>query len=326
MIFANPIVKAYVAWGIKLCVSIAVIWLILDKVDLATTWQRARRVDLWLAAAATLMLIAQIVAAAARWHCITRAIGGTIDFGRSLRIFYSSLVFNQIFPASLGGDAVRVLKLRQAGQPVAKAINGVLLERIVALAGLVLLIAFLFPLVQSRVQNDAFTVALVLSALATGAAIALTMNLDRLPAAVRTLKPVAPLVTLALDARRLFSNPRAIGIALALAILGHVQISLAVYLLALGLGIAVSVADCLALVPAVIFIMLLPISVAGWGVREGAMVVAFGLVGVSAEAAFALSVLFGLIVVAIALPGALSWMAAERVSARAAPPVTDLRH
>ena len=65
--------------------------------------------------------------------------------------------------------------------------------------------------------------------------------------------------------------------------------------------------DCILLVPPVILVTVVPISIAGWGVREGAMVVAFGFIGVPASAAFAVSVLFGLTLAAASLPGSLIW-------------------
>jgi Lysylphosphatidylglycerol synthase TM region len=50
-----------------------------------------------------------------------------------------------------------------------------------------------------------------------------------------------------------------------------------------------AVADwSLVLVPPVILVMTVPVSIAGWGVRETAMVVAFGFVGVSGDSALAL--------------------------------------
>jgi hypothetical protein len=69
----------------------------------------------------------------------------------------------------------------------------------------------------------------------------------------------------------------------------------------------VSLRDCILLVPPVILVTVVPISIAGWGVREGAMVVAFGFINVPASAAFAVSVLFGLTLAAASLPGALLW-------------------
>ena len=47
------------------------------------------------------------------------------------------------------------------------------------------------------------------------------------------------------------------------------------------------------IVPPVTLIQLVPVSLAGWGVREAALVVALGSFGVPAEAALAVSVLVG---------------------------------
>jgi hypothetical protein len=61
------------------------------------------------------------------------------------------------------------------------------------------------------------------------------------------------------------------------------------------------------MVPSVLLLATVPVSVAGWGVREGAMVATFGLLGVPAGGAAAASVLFGMGMVITALPGGLFW-------------------
>ena len=60
--------------------------------------------------------------------------------------------------------------------------------------------------------------------------------------------------------------------------------------------------------PTVLLVSMLPISIGGWGVREGAMVVALHGFGISAEDALLPSVLFGLCAVAATLPGGILWI------------------
>jgi hypothetical protein len=60
---------------------------------------------------------------------------------------------------------------------------------------------------------------------------------------------------------------------------------------------------------------MLPISIGGWGVREGAMVVALHGFGISAEDALLPSVLFGLCAVAATLPGGILWVINKDASA-----------
>ena len=49
----------------------------------------------------------------------------------------------------------------------------------------------------------------------------------------------------------------------------------------------------------------MPLSIAGWGLREGAMVAVFALVGVPMDGALLMSVLLGLLLLLVSLPGGL---------------------
>jgi glycosyltransferase 2 family protein len=95
--------------------------------------------------------------------------------------------------------------------------------------------------------------------------------------------------------------------AVLLSVASFVGFAVIVDCLARAMQLDITLLDCILLVPPVILVTVVPISIAGWGVREGAMVVAFGFVNVPASAAFAVSVLFGLTLAAASLPGALLW-------------------
>ena len=64
---------------------------------------------------------------------------------------------------------------------------------------------------------------------------------------------------------------------------------------------------CALLIPAVMEIAMLPISVAGWGVREGTVIFVFASFGVSAEIAFGASIIYALITLTVGLVGGLIW-------------------
>ena len=76
-----------------------------------------------------------------------------------------------------------------------------------------------------------------------------------------------------------------------------------------SLGVPLSFVTWLAIVPPVSLIQLAPVSLAGWGVREAAMVVVLAGFGVPAAAALAISVLMGLALIVLGLPGGLIWLA-----------------
>ena len=74
-----------------------------------------------------------------------------------------------------------------------------------------------------------------------------------------------------------------------------------------------------AILPAVLLLASLPISFAGWGLREGAMIIALGVYGVAQETALALSLIYGILHLASAIPGLALWILEKR---RIIPPVT----
>ncbi len=122
---------------------------------------------------------------------------------------------------------------------------------------------------------------------------------------VRLLRPVA---AFAADTRRVVLSTMFPGL-LALSLAGHLTIAMMVFVLASGLGVALTLPEALALVPAVMLMTVFPVSVAGWGVREGAMVVMLSFAGVTPEVGLAISLLFGLLLIVSALPGLAFWLA-----------------
>ena len=68
------------------------------------------------------------------------------------------------------------------------------------------------------------------------------------------------------------------------------------------------------LIPIVLLAMLLPISIAGWGVREGVAAVLWAAAGLSAVEGAAISAAYGLIILISSLPGAGVLLAGLRTS------------
>jgi glycosyltransferase 2 family protein len=74
------------------------------------------------------------------------------------------------------------------------------------------------------------------------------------------------------------------------------------------------------LVPPVMLITMLPISIAGWGVREATMGLAFGYAGLMANEGVNVSLLFGAVSFIVGAFGGLVWIfSAEKAAQRSAP-------
>ena len=243
-----------------------------------------------------------------RWRFVMLAIETGLSFRKCFRLLYIGIFFNQTLPSSVGGDAVRMYLARKHGLSLSGAINGVILERIAAVSGLILLVVVTQPLVLARIGDN--PVKLIFPTLAVLAAIGIIilMLLDRFPDRYQRLKIVRGFTNLATDTKLLFLSPRWAILAVGLGVTGNILIAFATFLLAKSLNVDVTILDCLGLVPPVILITTIPISIAGWGLREGAMVMAFAFVGIPEGDAFVVSVLFGLINILVSLPGGVLWI------------------
>lgn len=303
-------IKRLLPWLLKGGISFGLIAWVLSKVDLASAWDKAMAMDGAMVLLALVLMQAQIALGAVRWGLVLRALDAVFRWTSTATVYYIGVFFSIVLPGAVGGDAVRMWFSRRAGLSLATAVNSVALERAMTVFALVLLVCLTQPILIARIPDmpGTWVFPVLLAVCVIG--ILVLAALDKLPLSLHRWKLVRGLVQLAGDTRKLFFHPAWSLGTLLVALIGHINLSLAVYVLAIGLDLDVHVLDTLVLVPPVILIMTLPISIAGWGVRETAMVTAFGFVGVAADGAIVLSIIFGIVTMVTALPGGLVFLLA----------------
>ena len=311
--------RVWLAFIVKFAISAALIGFLLSKIDVGTVVSQLAAIAPAALAWAFALALTQAVICTERWRAVLSAIEEPLGFLKALEIFVIGAFFSQVLPSSVGGDAIRMYKAYRAGLSVGAAVHGVVLERVATVCGLALVAIVTLPLFLARVGAEVATwlgPAVVLLGVASIIGPIVLILLERLPERFRHWRLVRWIARLGVDARRLFAHPGHAARALAWSIAGHVNLSVVVYVLAIGLGIDVDLIDCIALVPPILLVTVLPVSIAGWGVREVSMVTAFGFVGVAEASALALSVGFGLMGAFAALPGGLLWLRDDRKSRR----------
>jgi uncharacterized membrane protein YbhN (UPF0104 family) len=243
-----------------------------------------------------------------RWMVVAVENGDPLSFRRALTIVWIGHFFNQALPSSVGGDAMRMWYAYRGGMTTGAAVATVIVDRAISLLGLLVIAAcglpWLLRLMPGPTPRSAILVAIAGGIAAFLAVAALAGHPRLLPdwrAARMLLAPAALL-------RRVLLSPRRLLPALGSSVAASAILCAVIFQLARALGADLGIIDCLLLMPPVMLVSAVPVSVAGWGVREGAMVVALGFVGVPPAQAFAISVLFGLAVAAVSLPGAILWL------------------
>ena len=292
---------------VKAGITGTLIWFVFQSVDIGETKDHLAKVSFAMVATVLGLVAIQSLLASVRWVMLMRLFGPALPYQTAVRLFFEGLFFNQALPSTVGGDAVRMYRGIRLGLPLSAGINGVLLDRIVGLLGLLLVVLATQPLLYQRIDDPmariAFAVVLGLGVVAS----IVLFSIASVPKGLRRWAIVRGVTQLSSAFRKMVRRP-SVGVSvLGLSILGHVIIVSAIYAIVSGLDLPVGFVDCLVLVPAVMLLATVPISIAGWGVREGAMVTAFALVGASASGAVTVSILFGVTMIAIGLPGGVLW-------------------
>jgi hypothetical protein len=100
---------------------------------------------------------------------------------------------------------------------------------------------------------------------------------------------------------------------------GHCVSGIAIYLTALSVGVGLSPVLIVSVTACMLLIVMIPISLAGWGVREASLIALLAPLGVNSEDALLIGVLFGLMSLVSALPGGLSFLVGRKAVYRNAP-------
>ncbi|MGT2501069.1 lysylphosphatidylglycerol synthase transmembrane domain-containing protein [Bradyrhizobium guangxiense] len=296
----------------KFAVSIGILVLLLRAQDLSSLQADLLAVKLDMLALAVLLLFVQTFVLCHRWILILRAMNVPLDWLPGWRILMVSTFFNQVLPA--GGDAVRIWMLRRHGVQWSPTISSIVADRFLALLALGLIVLTGMPFLLPRVRDNSllFAIVAVLAAACLGAIV--LMTLDRWPPRLTSAVP-ARVMQFVMLVRAPLRAAQGRATLMVSAIVVHLITVTTCYVLAIGLETPLSALDAFVLIPLVILSSAVPISIGGWGVREGAMVGALSLAGIAADKALAISVLLGLGGLIIGLFGGLVWLIApERAS------------
>ncbi|MEN9354089.1 MAG: hypothetical protein RL318_1414 [Fibrobacterota bacterium] len=242
----------------------------------------------WLAGGAS-VLLASLFLGAFQWDLLLRHQGVRIAYRRLLHAYNLGTFLNFVLPTGVGGDVVRAIAVHRESQGGAKSFAATILDRFAGLFTLSIL-AFLAAMLLSSGRHDPFFARLVFLTGAASFAFVVAAALLFSRRALGWLAPVAKflgegkLFEMAKGMRQAFLEYRAawplVGQIVSISLLTQfLRISVHAFC-AQALGLKIDFAWFLLFVPVVALISVLPISVGGWGLREGVQKTFFALPGV----------------------------------------------
>ena len=301
---------------LKAAVSGLLLYLSLRLVDVETVADRLRQVRIEWLGLSVAVLVAQTTLLSLRWQRVVRQCGASVPFGRLFRFTMIGTFFNQTLPSSVGGDAMRIWLLGKQ-QDWRVASYSVLLDRLIGLVALASLVVVCLPWTFALVQDPVGRLALLVIGLGSlaGWLVFLVLSWERWHLLQRwTLtRHFAATATIAMGILR---APRALVPIALISVLSHLLAALCAWCAARSVSADLSLLNAVFVVLPVALISVVPISIAGWGVREGAMVAAFAYAGLPQSDGLLVSILFGVSYLILGVLGGIVWILSAQRSDR----------
>lgn len=310
--------RHWLGLGLALLILLALgIWL--DLYEVAQTLARLHPVAL---AGIVLMLALDRVVMAWKWLLLLRTGDVHLRLGQAVRFYFQGTLAGIFMPSMVGGDVLRGYWAARVSGATHFVFASLVMEKMLGflsailwgIAGLVMFALWRFP------EAGWLWPALGLAAAAAVATIFVCSLHARVHALVlgvlirlrgpegggRIGARLLGLLHKLYEAYSRFAAARrALSLNFALTLAEHLLQMLILLVIAAALGIAVPPLLFLAVSAAHMLILRIPVSPEGWGVGELTAIGLYGLIGIDAEAAFAIMFVFHILVLITCLPALL---------------------
>ncbi len=258
----------------------------------------------------TLIDLALRVFSAYRWQVLIATTSKATTLWDTMRITFTSSFLGQALPGVIGVEALRIYSLSRATGNMAGAFASVVADRVFGLASLAIVIFIGLAVGPEELQSLILKPLLFVVVLVAFGVLLVTVPALRsvthriIPGILRDrIQDWADKVYECFDQYR--SRPMLIALSLLLATIFQFGRVMLFYAAALLIGSSADFIYFIAVIPIVMFAALLPISIAGLGVREAGLVYLFSEFAVMDNAsAFTISILVFVSGILSTLPGA----------------------
>lgn len=267
---------------LKFMVSALLLSFVVRKAGLDDIVHYLHSMNVWLFLLSTVIYIAIAWLVALRWNIL---LDNRYTTRRLFSLHMIGNFFNTILPGTMGGDAVKVYYLYRDTNKVGISLGSVFLDRYIGLfARLFLgLVSGMAAFAELRTIGMHWAIPALLSVFMAGSLIVFRFRIGKRFWAVADFYD--------------YVHSR----------LQHKQVMLKTFLLSLviqtllimmiatvarAIGQALSFTELFVFVPIIMTIMIIPLSFSGFGVREGAFVVLFGLTGIPSSVSVSISFLW----------------------------------
>jgi uncharacterized membrane protein YbhN (UPF0104 family) len=284
---------------LRLAAAVSVLWFLVRHVG-AAPFENGVRAVTWPAVVVAVTLTAlTTVCCAWRWRVVARALGAGIGLPAAVGAYYRSLFLNSVLPGGILGDVHRAVTHGRRAGDVGRGVRAVAWERlcgqvIQAVVTVVVLLTLPSP-VRPALPAVLAGVAVVAGCAALVLGVAARRGRSRLARGARVV---------AADLRHGLLAPGVwpqLALASVLVVVGHT----ATFVIAARVaGCTAPLGELVALLMVVQTAAVIPLSIGGWGPREGVAAWAFAAAGLGAATGVTVTTLYAVLMLAAVTPGA----------------------
>ena len=290
------------AWMLlRVAFSAALLWFVLASVGVGSVVSNLAVLPPSVLALAVALAAFNVALSAYKWQLLLAVKDIDLPFRTLFVYYYVGQFFNAFLPTMVGGDGVRIYYLHGNHDAGADAASSVVVERLTGLVGVLAIGGVATVLLSDRLPTAVVATMLLVCVPGVGLLLALLFTSAGRRLLDRTLFDVERFglgdrLSSVYDAIAAYRHAgRALVPVLAASVLFRLVLVANNYVVAVGLGMDVPFAYFLVFVPLVELLLLVPVSVQGFGVRETTYVYLFGAAGASSDLSLTLGVVMGLV-------------------------------
>lgn len=316
---------------IRLVVSGIILGLILSRVDYRQVAQLLPTASPLILVLGFMLLILDRMTMSFRWFVLVQAKGIRIPFWDIVKIYFTSAFLGLFMPSSVAPDFIRVYMATKHECTMPDALSSVFLDRFIGfltLSGLSFISSvFAFSFSNIIIVSPWIIVAALGPLLAAlSIMIAIKHDYSYIKSHV-SYGMVIKLINLVYDFRNSMDSYKhhisSIKLVTFVCVINHIIYILTTYVVALAMNINIPFLYLCITVPLVSFLTMVPISLAGLGIQEGATIYFFSQIGVSSQGAFAIAIMIRIMITLGCLPGGILYLLGSDPIAAAARPDGD---
>ena len=298
--------------ALKLLVSLSLMLLLLQQVELDQIYEKSKSILIEYHALILGLFLIQTIIASERWFNICKAI--KIQTSRlALLKYFVSDSFSIKLCSSIGGDAIRIWMIKRHADTISISALSVIVDRIFGLVALFIIIVsstLYLSIYNGDDRSFVTSESAYLAAIGLGLFVVVGIviwNREKLFLFFNSKMKRMFKQTIS-GTNHKFLTKKNIAKVFLISLFIHIIYITIFYIISLSIEVKLSWSEAFLVLPPVMLAAALPISVAGWGVREAGMAFMLSIYGIPTSDAVLSSLLLGVYTLLFALPGSALWL------------------